>query len=208
MSSKHNQVDTEQSEALEQEQQAEQAQPTEQAEQAEQQDAVQPDAAYVAELEQKLAAAESSAKEERDNALRAVAEMENIRRRAAQDVEKAQKFALEKFVNELLPVIDSLERAIEHTSDESDAFKAVHEGVELTLKSLLSAVEKFGVAAIDPKGEPFDPNKHQAMSMVESDEVAPNAVLAVMMKGYELNGRVLRPAMVMVAKGPAIDTQA
>ncbi|MDP5290818.1 nucleotide exchange factor GrpE [Oceanimonas sp. CHS3-5] len=202
MSSKQNQVDTEQSEALEQEQQAAEAS------QAEQQETVQPDAAYVAELEQKLAAAESSAKTEKDSALRAVAEMENIRRRAAQDVEKAQKFALEKFVGELLPVIDSLERAIEHTSDESDAFKAVHEGVELTLKSLLSAVEKFGVEQIDPKGQPFDPNKHQAMSMVESDEVAPNAVLAVMMKGYELNGRVLRPAMVMVAKGPAIDTQA
>ncbi|WP_107850537.1 nucleotide exchange factor GrpE [Oceanimonas marisflavi] len=205
MSSKHNQVDTEQSAELEQEQQPEQAQP---AAEAEQQETVQPDAAYVAELEQKLAAAESSVKEERDNALRAVAEMENIRRRAAQDVEKAQKFALEKFVGELLPVIDSLERAIEHTSDESDAFKAVHEGVELTLKSLLSAVEKFGVAQIDPKGEPFDPNRHQAMSMVESNEVAANAVLAVMMKGYELNGRVLRPAMVMVSKGPAADTQA
>ncbi|NHI00341.1 MULTISPECIES: nucleotide exchange factor GrpE [Oceanimonas] len=204
MSSKQNQVDTEQAAELEQEQQ-----PAAEAEQVEQaQDAVQPDAAYVAELEQKLAAAESSAKEERDNALRAVAEMENIRRRAAQDVEKAQKFALEKFAGELLPVIDSLERAIEHTSEESDAFKAVHEGVELTLKSLLNVVEKFGVEPIDPKGQPFDPNKHQAMSMVESDEVAPNAVLAVMMKGYELNGRVLRPAMVMVAKGPAIDTQA
>ncbi|AEY01200.1 heat shock protein GrpE [Oceanimonas sp. GK1] len=203
MSSKHNQVETEQSEALEQEQGA-----VTDAGQSEQQETVQPDAAYVAELEQKLAAAENSAKMEKDSALRAVAEMENIRRRAAQDVEKAQKFALEKFVGELLPVIDSLERAIEHTSDESDAFKAVHEGVELTLKSLLSAVEKFGVEQIDPKGQPFDPNKHQAMSMVESDEVAPNAVLAVMMKGYELNGRVLRPAMVMVAKGPAIDTQA
>ncbi|MCT7655426.1 nucleotide exchange factor GrpE [Oceanimonas sp. NS1] len=204
MSSKQNQVDTEQAAELEQEQQ-----PAAEAEQVEQaQDAVQPDAAYVAELEQKLAAAESSAKEERDNALRAVAEMENIRRRACAGRGKGTKFALEKFAGELLPVIDSLERAIEHTSEESDAFKAVHEGVELTLKSLLNVVEKFGVEPIDPKGQPFDPNKHQAMSMVESDEVAPNAVLAVMMKGYELNGRVLRPAMVMVAKGPAIDTQA
>lgn len=202
MSSKQNQVDTEQ--ATEQELQAEQ----QSAGEAQGQETIQPDAAYVAELEQKLADAEDKAKTEKDSALRAVAEMENIRRRAAQDVEKAQKFALEKFVGELLPVIDSLERAIEHTSDESDAFQAVHEGVELTLKSLLSAVEKFGVAPIDPKGQPFDPNKHQAMSMVESAEVAPNAVLAVMMKGYELNGRVLRPAMVMVAKGPAIDTQA
>jgi len=168
----------------------------------------QPDAAYVAGLEQQLADATASVQAEKDNALRALAEMENLRRRAAQDVEKAQKFALEKFAGELLPVIDSLERALEHTDKESDAFEAVYEGVELTLKSLLSTVEKFGVLPIDPQGAPFDPNKHQAMSMVESAEVAPNSVLAVMMKGYELNGRVLRPAMVMVAKGPAIDTQA
>ena len=167
-----------------------------------------PEATYIAELEQQLAAAQESATEEKDRALRAVAEMENVRRRSAQDVEKARKFALEKFVNELLPVIDSLERALEHTNQDTDELKALYEGVELTLKSLLNAAEKFGVLVIDPQGEPFDPNKHQAMSMVESDEVAPNAVLAVMMKGYELNGRVLRPAMVMVAKGPAIDTQA
>ncbi|PSJ45900.1 nucleotide exchange factor GrpE [Zobellella taiwanensis] len=204
MSSKQNQVETEQSAEHEQEQLAQaEALQTDSAE-----PIPQPDAAYVAELEQKLADAESNAKSERENALRALAEMENIRRRAALDVEKAQKFALEKFVGELLPVIDSLERALEHTDKENDAFRAVCEGVELTLKSLLSAVEKFGVTQIDPQGEPFDPNKHQAMSMVESNEVAPNAVLAVMMKGYELNGRVLRPAMVMVAKGPAIDTQA
>lgn len=169
---------------------------------------LQPDAAYVAELEQQLTDATSRAQAEKDNALRALAEMENLRRRSAQDVEKAQKFALEKFAGELLPVIDSLERALEHTDKESDGFKAVYEGVELTLKSLLSTIEKFGVLPIDPTGTPFDPNKHQAMSMVESNEVAPNSVVAVMMKGYELNGRILRPAMVMVAKGPAIDTQA
>lgn len=166
------------------------------------------EATYIAELEQQLAAAKESASEEKDRALRAVAEMENVRRRSAQDVEKARKFALEKFANELLPVIDSLERALEHTNQDTDDLKALYEGVELTLKSLLNAAEKFGVLVIDPQGEPFDPNKHQAMSMVESDEVAPNAVLAVMMKGYELNGRVLRPAMVMVAKGPANDTPA
>lgn len=169
---------------------------------------LQPDAAYVAELEQQLTDATSRAQAEKDNALRALAEMENLRRRSAQDVEKAQKFALEKFAGELLPVIDSLERALEHTDKESDGFKAVYEGVELTLRSLLSTIEKFGVLPIDPTGTPFDPNKHQAMSMVESNEVAPNSVVAVMMKGYELNGRILRPAMVMVAKGPAIDTQA
>ncbi|MBU3823361.1 MAG: nucleotide exchange factor GrpE [Candidatus Oceanisphaera merdipullorum] len=164
--------------------------------------------AIVADLELQLSAANELAQSEKDNALRALAEMENLRRRAAQDVEKAQKFALEKFASDLLPVIDSLERALEHTDKENDAFKAVYEGVELTLKSLLGTVEKFGVLQIDPQGTPFDPNKHQAMSMVESADVPPNSVVAVMMKGYELNGRVLRPAMVMVAKGPAIDTQA
>ena len=169
---------------------------------------IQPDAAYVAELEQQLSAANERAQAEKDQALRALAEMENLRRRAAQDVEKAQKFALEKFAADLLPVIDSLERALEHTDKENEAFKAVYEGVELTLKSILSTVEKYGVLQIDPQGAPFDPNKHEAMSMVESADVAPNSVVAVMMKGYELNGRILRPAMVMVAKGPAIDTKA
>lgn len=169
---------------------------------------LQPDVAYVAELEQQLAAANERAQAEKDQALRALAEMENLRRRAAQDVEKAQKFALEKFAGDLLPVIDSLERALEHTDKENEAFTAVYEGVELTLKSMLTTIEKFGVLQIDPQGAPFDPNKHEAMSMVESADVAPNSVVAVMMKGYELNGRVLRPAMVMVAKGPAINTQA
>ena len=166
------------------------------------------DDAYVADLEQQLVAANERAQAEKDQALRALAEMENLRRRAAQDVEKAQKFALEKFAGDLLPVIDSLERALEHTDKENEAFKAVYEGVELTLKSMLNTIEKFGVLQINPQGTPFDPNKHEAMSMVESADVAPNSVVAVMMKGYELNGRVLRPAMVMVAKGPAINTQA
>lgn len=169
---------------------------------------LQPNDTYIAELEEKIAAANERAQTEKDNALRALAEMENLRRRAAQDVEKAQKFALEKFAGDLLPVIDSLERALEHTDKENPDFKAIYEGVELTLKSMLNTIEKFGVLQIDPQGSPFDPNKHEAMSLVESTDVAPNSVVAVMMKGYELNGRVLRPAMVMVAKGPAIDTQA
>ncbi|ART83519.1 nucleotide exchange factor GrpE [Oceanisphaera profunda] len=169
---------------------------------------LQADAAEVAALELQLAAANERAQSEKDQALRALAEMENLRRRAAQDVEKAQKFALEKFAGDLLPVIDSLERALEHTDKENEAFKAIYEGVDLTLKSLLTTIEKYGVLLIDPQGTPFDPNKHEAMSMVESADVPPNSVVAVMMKGYELNGRVLRPAMVMVAKGPAIDTKA
>ncbi|MCD8547470.1 MAG: nucleotide exchange factor GrpE [Aeromonadaceae bacterium] len=159
-------------------------------------------------LLEKLEAAEAAAAEERDRAVRAVAEMENIRRRAAQDVEKAHKFALEKFVGELLPVIDNLERALEAGDQANELLKPLLEGVELTLQSMQNSVAKFGVQAINPQGQPFDPNQHQAMSLIENAEVAPNTVIAVMQKGYELNGRVVRPAMVMVAKAPSVDTQA
>ncbi len=159
-------------------------------------------------LLEKLESAEAAAAEERDRAVRAVAEMENIRRRAAQDVEKAHKFALEKFVGELLPVIDNLERALEAGDQANEVLKPLLEGVALTLQAMQNSVAKFGVQAIDPQGKPFDPNQHQAMSLIENAEVAPNTVIAVMQKGYELNGRVVRPAMVMVAKAPSVDTQA
>lgn len=156
--------------------------------------------ARIAELEAQLEAAQQASLEERERAIRAVAEMENLRRRAAQDVEKAHKFALEKFAAELLPVLDNLERAIELADKENDTLKPMIEGVELTLKSMQSGVAKFGLVALDPINQPFDPNAHQAMSMVPSADVAPNTVIAVMQKGYELNGRVIRPAMVMVSK--------
>lgn len=156
--------------------------------------------ARIAELEAQLEAAQLASNEERERAIRAVAEMENLRRRAAQDVEKAHKFALEKFAAELLPVLDNLERAIELADKENDTLKPMIEGVELTLKSMQSGVGKFGLVALDPTNQPFDPNAHQAMSMVPSADVAPNTVIAVMQKGYELNGRVIRPAMVMVSK--------
>ncbi|RSM32689.1 nucleotide exchange factor GrpE [Aeromonas salmonicida] len=156
--------------------------------------------ARIAELEAQLEAAQLASNEERERAIRAVAEMENLRRRAAQDVEKAHKFALEKFANELLPVLDNLERAIELADKENEALKPMIEGVELTLKSMQSGVAKFGLVALDPINQPFDPNAHQAMSMVPSADVAPNTVIAVMQKGYDLNGRVIRPAMVMIAK--------
>ena len=159
-------------------------------------------------LQQQLAEAQNQAQQERERAIRAAAEMENLRRRAAMDVEKAHKFALEKFAGELLPVIDSLERALEMSDRENEQLKPTLEGVELTLRSMLNAVGKFGVLPIDPQGEGFDPNRHQAMSMVENPNVAPNTVLAVMQKGYELNGRVIRPAMVMLAKAPSVDVQA
>ena len=161
-------------------------------------------------LQQQLATAEAAAQEEKDRALRIAAEMENLRRRAALDVEKAHKFALEKFAGELLPVIDSLERALELADRDNETLKPMMEGVELTLRAMLTTVGKFGVEQVNPMGDAFDPNRHQAISMVENGNVAPNSVMAVMQKGYELNGRVIRPAMVMVARAPAasVDTQA
>ena len=159
--------------------------------------------ARIAELEAQLEAAQQAAADERERAVRAAAEMENLRRRVAQDVEKAHKFALEKFAGELLPVLDNLERAIELADKEDEALKPMIEGVELTLKSMQSSVGKFGLVALDPLNQPFDPNAHQAISMIENAELAPNTVIAVMQKGYELNGRVIRPAMVMVSKAPA-----
>ncbi|MEH8206797.1 nucleotide exchange factor GrpE [Aeromonas veronii] len=156
--------------------------------------------ARIAELEAQLETAIQKAAEERERALRTAAEMENLRRRTELDVEKAHKFALEKFAYELLPVLDNLERAIELADKENEALKPMIEGVELTLKSMQSGVAKFGLVALDPINQPFDPNAHQAMSMVPSADVAPNTVIAVMQKGYDLNGRVIRPAMVMIAK--------
>jgi len=160
------------------------------------------------ELELALAAAKSMVSDQKDSVIRAKAEVDNVRRRSAQDVEKARKFALEKFASELLPVVDNLERAIASIDVEDEKQKAIGEGVELTLQSFLSAVDKFGVKAIDPQDQPFNPELHQAMSMQEVEGVAPNTVIAVMQKGYELNGRLVRPAMVMVSKAGAIDTKA
>lgn len=137
----------------------------------------------------------------RDAALRAQAEAQNARRRADQDVEKARKYALDRFAGELLPVVDNLERALEATAGGSDEVKPIADGVDLTLKSLLDALKKFNIEQIDPTGEPFDPQLHQAMSMVENPDAEPNSVLQVMQKGYTLNGRLIRPAMVLVSKG-------
>ena len=160
------------------------------------------------ELELALAAAQATVADQKDSVIRAKAEVDNVRRRSAQDVEKARKFALEKFAGELLPVVDNLERAIDAIDKEDEAQKAMLEGVELTLQSFLSTLEKFEVKAVDPKDQPFNPELHQAMSMQEVPGVAPNTVIAVMQKGYELNGRLIRPAMVMVSKAPSVDTQA
>jgi molecular chaperone GrpE len=138
----------------------------------------------------------------RDAELRAQADAVNVQRRAQTEVEKARKFALERFLGELLPVVDNLERALAAGGD-SDAAKPIIEGVELTLKSFTDALGKNGLEAIDPTGEPFDPQTAQAMTMVENPDVEPNTVTAVMQKGYSLNGRLLRPAMVIVSKAPA-----
>ncbi|RUO32187.1 nucleotide exchange factor GrpE [Aliidiomarina sedimenti] len=156
----------------------------------------------IGELEAALAAAEGEASARKDAALRAAAEAENVRRRAAQDVQKARDFALEKFAGELLPVVDNLERAMQSMDAEEDAIKVVLEGIDMTYKSFLSTLEKFGVEVVDPQGQPFNPEHHEAMGMQESEEHAPNTVMAVMQKGYTLNGRLLRPAMVMVSRAP------
>lgn len=163
----------------------------------------------VEELEQALTAAEAKVEEQKDSVIRAAAEVDNVRRRAAMDVEKAHKFALEKFANELLPVIDNMERALQGTNAEDEATKAIYEGVELTLKSFTSAVEKFGLTQVDPQGEAFNPDHHQAIGMQPSAEFPANTVMLVMQKGYMLNERLLRPAMVMVSQGGgSVDTQA
>ena len=162
----------------------------------------------IVELELALATAKSTVADQKDSVIRAKAEVDNVRRRAAQDVEKARKFALEKFAAELLPVVDNLERGLETIDPENEAQKSIAEGVELTLQSFLSALNKFDVKAIDPKDQPFNPELHQAMSMQEVEGVAPNTVIAVMQKGYELNGRLVRPAMVMVSKAASVDTSA
>jgi molecular chaperone GrpE len=161
------------------------------------------------ELELSLAAAQSTVADQKDSVVRAKAEVDNIRRRAAQDVEKARKFALEKFAAEMLTTVDNLERALQSIDKDDEGNKAITEGVELTLQGLITSLDKFGVKAVDPQDQPFNPDLHQAMSMQEVPDVAPNTVIAVMQKGYELNGRLIRPAMVMVSKAaPSVDTSA
>lgn len=134
----------------------------------------------------------------RDQMLRAAAEAQNVRRRAEADVEKAHKFALEKFARELLPVVDSLEKATEALANAEDSQK---EGVEMTLQLFLAAIGKFQIKQLNPLGQTFDPQYHEAMSMVPNPSMPANAVMDVLQKGYSLNERLLRPAMVVVATG-------
>ncbi len=150
-------------------------------------------------LEETIEQLQADVEAARDSALRAQADAQNVKRRAEQDVEKARKFALERFSGDLLPIVDNLERALE-AATEDEAVKPIVEGVELTLKSFLDVLGKNNIEQINPEGEPFDPQLHQAMSMVENPDVEPNSVIAVVQKGYSLNGRLIRPAMVMVSK--------
>ncbi|WP_286220814.1 nucleotide exchange factor GrpE [Marinobacter apostichopi] len=164
--------------------------------------------------ESEVDALRAQVKEAQEQVLRSQAEMQNVRRRAEIDVEKAHKFALEKFVKELLPVADSLEKAVESTEGSEDAGElvaSIREGVEMTLNLFMNSLGKFNVEQLNPVGEPFDPQQHEAMSMVPSPDAEPNSIVAVVQKGYLLNGRVVRPAMVVVAKAedaPKIDEQA
>ncbi|MEP5763514.1 MAG: nucleotide exchange factor GrpE [Halieaceae bacterium] len=153
----------------------------------------------IAEAEVTLEVLQEELATARDAALRAAAEAQNARRRSEQDVEKARKYALERFVGELLPVVDNLERALEAAAAEPEA-NAIAEGVDLTLKSLLGVLKKFHVEQVDPAGEPFDPQVHQAMTMVPNPDMEPNTVMDVMQKGFTLSGRLIRPAMVVVSK--------
>ena len=153
-------------------------------------------------LLKQLEEAQAEAREYWDKLVRSQAELENLRKRAKRDVEQAHKYALEKFAGELLPVRDSLEMGLDAAQGEADVNK-IREGTELTLKMLVQAMSKHGIEAVDPEGERFDPERHQAMSMQENAELEPNTVMTVMQKGYDLNDRLLRPAMVTVSRAPA-----
>ncbi|OOF35913.1 nucleotide exchange factor GrpE [Rodentibacter heidelbergensis] len=157
--------------------------------------------ARVQELEEQLKAQiEESAKKEQDLLLRTRAEIDNIRRRTEQDVEKAHKFALEKFSKDLLNTVDNLERALATPANtEDESIKALFDGVELTLKELISTLDRYGVEAVGAVGESFNPDLHQAISMQPAEGFESNQITTVLQKGYTLNGRVIRPAMVMVA---------
>ncbi len=135
----------------------------------------------------------------KDLALRAQAEMDNLRKRTARDVESAHKYALEKFVNELLPIMDSLELGMS-AAESAENVADLREGMDLTVKMFNTAMDKFNVKAVDPQGEKFNPEQHEAVSMQEIEGAESGSVVTVMQKGYELNGRLVRPAMVVVAK--------
>ncbi|MGZ5621729.1 MAG: nucleotide exchange factor GrpE [Methylobacter sp.] len=170
----------------------------------------------VEELQQALADAQQKAQENWDKAVRAQAEMENLKRRTQKDLEDAHKFALTGFAKELLPVLDSLVLGMQAAAGDSEEVRKFREGSELTIKQFESVFAKFKIEEIDPIGQPFNAELHQAMAMQAVEGAEPNTVVNVFQKGYMLNGRLLRPAMVLVAKAaekkptdsPSIDEQA
>lgn len=151
-------------------------------------------------LRKQLEEAEAKREEHFQLALRTQAEMDNVRRRAEREVQMARAYALEKFVDELIPVLDALEHAIK-AADAATDVKAIAEGVHLTERMFVSALEKFGVVRLNPEGQAFDPQLHEAMALVPHPEASPDTVLNVFQKGYQLNGRLVRPARVVVVKG-------
>lgn len=161
-------------------------------------------------LKSEIEALQQQLAEAKDQSLRAVADSQNAIRRAEKEVENARKFALERFATELLPVVDNLERALDVADNSNELVKAITDGVALTHKSFIDVLSKFQLVQVNPVGEPFDPQLHQAMTMVENPDVEPNTVISVMQKGFTLNGRLVRPAMVVVSKASSagIDTQA
>ncbi|MFT7558320.1 MAG: molecular chaperone GrpE [Flavobacteriales bacterium] len=161
---------------------------------------IEPEAAADGDLAAKIGQLEDELISAKEQALRAAAEAQNARRRAEQDVEKAHKFALDKFTADLLPVVDNLERALEAGNADGAEIVSLNEGVELTLKALVSSLIKHKIEALNPAGEPFDPQFHQAITMISNPDCEPNTVMDVIQKGYTLNGRLVRPAMVVVSK--------
>lgn len=159
------------------------------------------EAPSIAALEEEIVQLMAKVNDQAETVLRAQAEMQNVRRRAERDVENAHKFALDKFTADLLPILDSLERAM-GAADQLDnsVVKAMRDGVELTLKMFVDTLAKHGVQQLNPVGEPFNPDFHEAMTMVPNAELPPNSVMAVMQRGYTLNGRLVRPAMVVVTR--------
>ncbi len=149
-------------------------------------------------LEERLTLAEQKAHENWDKSVRALAELENVRRRAERDVANAHRYGLEKLAHELLPVIDGLEQALQAVPESSEA--SIRDGIELTLKMFVNVLAKFNIKQLNPEGQPFNPQEHEAMSILETPDVASNVVLTVFQKGYVLHDRVIRPARVVVAK--------
>lgn len=150
-------------------------------------------------VQEEIESLKQQAAENLDKALRTAAEMENLRKRTSRDIENAHKYALERFIKDLLPVVDSLELGLS-ASNNADDIAGLQEGMDLTLKMFIDHLNKSGVEVIEPQGDKFDPELHEAVSMTETEGTEPGVVVAVMQKGYVLNGRLIRPAMVVVSK--------